>query len=127
MPDGKQGALHAASDGGVIGTHPAADPFQFFVAPSTSNEFNTARLRLIPIACFRIDDVRFKFDSSFVLLETQAEMKAFADLRKNDPRVDGAPISIFGHADPTFQGNFELGAPTHQSGDDYNKVLSGRR
>jgi peptidoglycan hydrolase-like protein with peptidoglycan-binding domain len=127
VPDVKQGTLHAAPGGGVIGSHPAADPFQFLVAPSTNNEFNTARLRLIPIACFRIDDVRFKFDSSFVLPETQAEMKAFANLRKSDPAVDGAPVSIFGHADPTFQGNFEPGSSTAHSGDDYNKILSGRR
>src|SRR5713226_6140729 len=127
MADDKQGAIHSASDGGVLAKHPDPDPFKFLVAPATSNELNTARLRLLPIACFRIDDVRFKFDSSFVLPETQAEMKAFADLRKSDPRVDGAPISIFGHADPSFQGNFELASSTAESGDDYNKTLSGRR
>jgi hypothetical protein len=127
MGDNQKGAIHTATEGGVIGKHAAVDSFQFLVGPSTSNEFNTARLRLIPIACFRIDDVRFKFDSSFVLPEVQADMSSFADLRKSDPRVDGAPISIFGHADPTFQGNFELGSSTAESGDDYNKTLSGRR
>lgn len=128
MPeDNKQGSIHSAADGGVIGKHADPDPSQLLVAPSTSSEFNTSRLRLIPIACFRIDDVRFKFDSSFVLPETQAEIRAFADLRKSDPRVDSAPISIFGHADPSYRGNFELGSSTQQSGDDYNKTLSGRR
>jgi len=127
MADEKKGTVHGTSDGGLTGLHDSADPFHFLVGPSTSAEFNTARLRLIPIACFRIDDVRFKFDSSFVLPETQVEMTAFADLRKSDTRVDGAPISIFGHADPCFQGNFELGSSTQQSGDEYNKTLSGRR
>jgi hypothetical protein len=127
MDDNQKGVIHSATEGGVIGKHGDIDPFQFFVGPATSNEFNTARLRLLPVACFRIDDVRFKFDSSFVLPEIQAEMNAFVDLRKNDLRVQGAPISIFGHADPTFQGDFELDAPTHQPGDSYNKVLSGRR
>jgi hypothetical protein len=127
MADDKQATIHSASDGGVLGKHPDPDPFQFLVAPSTSSEFNTARLRLLPIACFRIDDVRFKFDSSFVLPGTQTEMTAFSELRKADPRVKGAPISIFGHADPSFQGNFDPDSSTAQSGDDYNKTLSGRR
>jgi hypothetical protein len=127
MSDDKTGAIHSASDGGVTGKHPAPDPFRFLVGPSTSNEFNTARLQLVPIACFRIDDMRFLFDSSFVLPEAQAEMASFLALRKLDPKVDGAPISIFGHADPSFEGNFELGSSTQQSGDDYNKTLSGRR
>jgi outer membrane protein OmpA-like peptidoglycan-associated protein len=127
MSDEKIGALHSASDGGVTGKHASPDSLKFHVGPSTSNEFNTARLQLIPIACFRIDDMRFKFDSSFVLPETQSELTEFLALRKSDLRVDGAPISIFGHADPSFQGNFELGSSTQQSGDDYNKVLSGRR
>jgi hypothetical protein len=127
MPDDKQGSIHSATDGGVIGKHPDPDPSQFLVAPSTSNQFNTARFRPIPIACFSIDDVRFKFDSSFVLPDVQTEMAAYSSLRKLDSRVMGAPISIFGHADPSFQGNFELGSSTAQSGDDYNKTLSGRR
>lgn len=128
MPnDNQQGSLHSATDGGVLGQHPDPDPFQLLVAPSTGSEFNTAHLRLIPIACFRIDDVRFRFDSSFVLPQTQLEMQAFANLRKQDPKFQGAPISIFGHADPSFQGNFEPGSSTANSGDDYNKTLSGRR
>ena len=127
MADDKDGKLHSTSDGGVLANHPAPDPFEFLVGPSTSNEFNTARLRLIPIACFRIDDVRFRFDSSFPLPQIQGEIQAFASLRKQDPKIMGAPISIFGHADPSFQGNFEPGSSTAQSGDDYNKTLSGRR
>ena len=54
-------------------------------------------------------------------------MQAFANLRKQDPKFQGAPISIFGHTDPSFQGNFEPGASTANSGDEYNKKLSGRR
>jgi OmpA family len=128
MPDDKQqGSIHSSTEGGVVGKHADPDPVQLLVAPSTSDEFNRARLRLIPTACFRIDDVRFKFDSSFVLPEAKTEMLAFADLRKNDPKVKDAPISVFGHADPSYLGNFELGSSTYQSGDEYNKTLSGRR
>ncbi len=127
MPDNSQGSIHSATDGGVIGKHGDPDPTQFLVAPTTSSELNTVRLCLIPIACFHIDDVRFKFDSSFVLPDVKVDMAAFSKLRKEDPLVKGAPISIFGHADPSYQGNFELGSSTAQSGDDYNKTLSGRR
>lgn len=127
MPDSERGVLSSATDGGVTAKHPDAEQVRLLVAPATANELNTARLRLIPIACFRIDDIRFKFDSSFVLPDVRDEMNAFAELRKLDPRIADAPISIFGHADPSFQGNFEPGSSTAQSGDDYNKTLSGRR
>jgi hypothetical protein len=127
MDDDKKGTVHGTSDGGVTGLHEPADPFHFLVGPSTSDEYNTAHLRLIPIACFRIDDVRFQFDSSFVLPAIKEEMDTFSNLRKENPNMVGAPISIFGHADPSFQGNFALGSSTQHSGDDYNKTLSGRR
>jgi hypothetical protein len=127
MPDGKQPSFHTASEGSLIGLYPLSDPFQFLAGPSISSELNTVHLRLIPIACFSVTDMRFTFDSSCVLPEVQAEMKAFADLRKSDPRINGAPLSVFGHADPSFQGNFEPGSNTADPGDDYNKNLSGRR
>lgn len=127
MSNGRPGSIHSASDGGVVGKHPDEDQSEFLVAPSLADEFNTARLRLIPIACFAIKDVRFKFDSSFVLPEVQADMANFANLRKDDPRVIDAPISIFGHADPSYMGNFEPNGQYAQVGDDYNKTLSGRR
>jgi len=60
---------------------------------------------------WRLDDLRFEFDSSFVLPETQNELKALMALRAAH---EGATISIFGHADPVGT-------------DDYNKALSGRR
>jgi hypothetical protein len=127
MADGKDGSIHSASEGGVVGKHPDPDPFELLVAPSTADELNTAHLRLLPVACFRIDDVRFKFDSSFVLPAVQSDMQNFSNLRKNDPVLKDAPISIFGHADPSYQGNFVPGSSTAQSGDSYNKTLSGRR
>jgi hypothetical protein len=127
MSDDNKNAIHSSSDGGLIGMYPLAESAQLLAAPSTSSEFNTARLRLVPIACFRVDDMRFRFDSSFVLPAVQAELMAFSDLRKADPRVSGAPITVFGHADPSYLGNFELASSTATSGDDYNKTLSGRR
>jgi peptidoglycan hydrolase-like protein with peptidoglycan-binding domain len=118
--------LHNASDGGVTGKHPETSPFEMLVAPTTSDELNTARLRLIPVACWRVDDIRFAFDSSFVQPEIAEEIAYLSALREahredisgteSDKSVSSRypPLSLFGHADPT-------------GSDDYNKQLSGRR
>jgi hypothetical protein len=121
MGNDPKGVILSASEAGVTGEHAAAEPFAFLVGPTTTDEFNTARLRLIPIACFRVDDIRFAFDSSFVVAsatsdpndptDNLAELRELARLVKAHP---GSPLSVFGHADPV--GN-----------DDYNKLLSGRR
>jgi hypothetical protein len=66
---------------------------------------------LEPIGCWRLDDPRFHFDSSFLLPESREE---FAALGKLHQLMPDAPITVFGHADPV--GN-----------DEYNKRLSGRR
>jgi len=101
--------------------HPDPEPFEFLVGPSTSNEFNTARLRLVPVACWKVEDVRFAFDSSFATPDIAKEIQALRDLRELHGRTDSAagttgypPLSVFGHADPV-------------GSDDYNKALSGRR
>jgi hypothetical protein len=121
MSNETQGTIHAASEGGVAGTHPKPDPLQLLVAPSTSSELNTARLRLIPVACWRVDDIRFAFDSSFVTPDIKTELQMLAALRQEHgrpapggSRVEYPALSVFGHADPVGP-------------DDYNKALSGRR
>jgi len=120
MTDDEQGVLHAASEGGVSGKHSSVPPFEFRVGAATSDQFNTARFRLIPIACWRVDDIRFAFDSSFVSADLssdaapddiRAELRHLLVLLKAHP---GCPLSVFGHADPV-------------GSDDYNKLLSGRR
>ena len=85
---------------------------------------------LIPIACWKIEDIRFAFDSSFVTPDAAVEMQALKDLRESHSQQGTAsdsseeaptlypPISIFGHADP-------VGPATDPDG--YNKALSGRR
>lgn len=99
-----------AKPGGVSGVHPGGGD-SFHVAPTPAGARNTLRLQILPIACWRIEDLRFDFDSSFVRPEAAAEMTDLAALHQAHP---GAPLSIFGHADPTGD-------------DDYNKTLSGRR
>src|ERR1051326_3021705 len=118
MGDNDQGGVHDSSDGGVSGKHPPKNPLELRVGASTADQNNTARLRLIPVACFRVDDIRFAFDSSFVSSDPaddnndiRAELKLLVELMKKHPE---SPLSVFGHADPT-------------GSDDYNKQLSGRR
>ena len=120
MGNEEAGVLHNSSDGGVAGKHPAASPFEPLVAPSTASQSNKARLRLIPVACWRVDDVRFAFDSSFVTPAITQELQLLISVRAAHKvkdlrgKVQYPPLSVFGHADPV--GN-----------DDYNKGLSGRR
>jgi hypothetical protein len=121
MSDNQQGAVHGDSGGGIAGRFPDAGPLQLLVAPSTSNELNTVRLRLVPVACWRVDDVRFAFDSSLVTPDIVAELQMLVSLREAHKKTDSVtskteypPLSVFGHADPVGT-------------DDYNKALSGRR
>jgi OmpA family protein len=79
-------------------------------APS-GKDVTTVRERLIPVASIQVDDVRFEFDSSFVLPDAAADFGAVDLIHRSNP---DAPLGIFGHADPVGD-------------DEYNKVLSGRR
>lgn len=101
------------ADGGFAADHPPRPDQPFYVAPNFdgATERNTYRAQLIPVACWRVDNIRFEFDSSFVKPEIAAELSLLAVKMKAHPK---APISIFGHADPVGK-------------DDYNKKLSGRR
>lgn len=85
------------------------------VAPSEISDhtsFNALRMSLMPVACWRLDDHRFEFDSSFILPETRDDLARLATMHGD---FKDSPMSIFGHADPV-------------GGDsDYNKKLSGYR
>ncbi len=118
-------AIHKTTEGGVSGDHPALEGNSAKVAPATGSEQNVVATFLIPLGCWRVEDMRFAFDSSFVLPGIAAEMPLLEQLRERHTiRVPGAaagaetlippPLSLFGHADPV-------------SNDDYNKQLSGRR
>ncbi|MCI0329970.1 MAG: OmpA family protein [candidate division Zixibacteria bacterium] len=110
------------TEGAVAAEQRAPEPISILAAPSTANEFNTIGERLIPKGCFRMEDVRFEFDSSFIKPEVAADMPQLADLIEkhtlkqvgSPPEDVPPPLSIFGHADPVGK-------------DDYNKQLSGRR
>src|SRR5581483_4726016 len=103
--------VNTSTAGGLTGDHPPKTLPPVLVAPATADEKNLYKDPLITVACWRMDDIRFEFDSSFVGPDAAEEFKLLAVLRKKHPK---APLSIFGHADPV--------------GDDiYNKKLSGRR
>jgi hypothetical protein len=99
------------SDGGVSAEHRVQVSLPIAVAPTTAGLVNSFRKPLLPIACWRIDELRFEFDSSFVLPHAAAELKHLALLWDS---CQGPPMSVFGHADPVGD-------------DEYNKALSGRR
>lgn len=101
--------------GGTAAVHELATRLPARVAPTVENAFNQLVIPLIPIACVRVEDIRFAFDSSFVGPNVGPEMAALASLRDSQ-KLDGISprVSIFGHADPVGD-------------DDYNKRLSGRR
>jgi hypothetical protein len=107
-----------STDGGVAATHPAEPEHILFAGPATGDERNCYRCRLAPLACWRVEDMRFEFDSSFVRPEMSAELAELdlllAEVRAVHPGSPPAGLTVFGHADPTGD-------------DEYNKSLSGRR
>ena len=65
----------------------------------------------MPLACWRLEAARFDFDSSVIRPDAEAELTLLAGLYD---KTGGAALSVFGHADPVGD-------------DEYNKALSGRR
>lgn len=111
MSDETEKLIHTATSGGISGDHIPPKDLPTRVGTSTADEKNTIRDPLVVVACWRMDDIRFEFDSSFIGASAAEEFKLLAVLRKKYPK---APLAVFGHADPV--GN-----------DAYNKILSGRR
>lgn len=99
------------TSGGAAGRVPLREVHAALVGPSLGGEFNAIELDFAPEACVRFDDVRFEFDSSFIGPEAKTELKLLGQLLNEDAT---RPASVFGHADPTGD-------------DNYNKQLSGRR
>ena len=52
--------------GTVSANQKGAAPLAVFAAPATGDEVHTLGERLVPKGCFKIEDLLFDFDSSFV-------------------------------------------------------------
>lgn len=125
--DGNPGQTPLVSESGIAARHPSiADP-PASVAPTASggNGFNTLRILVAPVACWRVEDLCFDFGSSFPGPRIRPGMQHLAQLlrahpppslaaRGQPPEAAGCPLSVFAHADPVGE-------------DDDNKQLSGRR
>lgn len=117
MPD--RAGLLGTTDGGVSGLIEAPHPLTALVAPTVAAEVNTIVRAIFPFACWRVDDMRFAFDSSAAQPDLRDDLANLLDLIRRTTAMPAAGgrhplLSVFGHADP--------------SGDaKYNKVLSGRR
>lgn len=103
----------AADDapGGTFSHHEPADKLVVLVGPSAKQQFNTLRMAPPVLACWRLEDLRFEFDSSFVLATAADEFTLLASAYEE---LKQPALSVFGHADPVGD-------------DEYNKVLAGRR
>ena len=96
---------------GHAAAHPSAALFPVLAAPSSGKEKNVIRQELTTVACWRMNDTRFDLGSCFVVPDSKDEFEALGLVIEAHP---GAPMSVFGHADPV--------------GDDaFNKTLSGQR
>lgn len=98
--------------GSISARHPETETLAVLVAPGTEGKGkNTIRMELIPVACWKMENLHFAFGSSFILPESRTDFEELAKLRKDHA---GAPLSVFGHADPVAD-------------DVFNKGLSGNR
>jgi Putative peptidoglycan binding domain len=110
--DDLQNGGSGGSGASFAAQHPAAPRQPLNVAPTDgTTKFNTVRIPLIPVACLRLNDPAFAFDSSFVSPQFRGEL---ATLGKIVSANQGCPAAIFGHCDPA-------------GSDDLNKTLGDRR
>jgi len=62
-----------SNTGGVAGKHPDAEAGRIRVAPTFVDEINTIKDPLVVVACWRLEDIRFEFASSFIRPEVTDE------------------------------------------------------
>jgi|ERR1022692_4062966 hypothetical protein len=109
MSDQSQSVIHSASAGGVIAAHPDVAPFQIVAGPATGGESNMVKIPPVAINCWRVDDIRFAFDSSFVTYSPQPS---------SDPTSDPGAKPFSGNDDirTELEAIAALGGPDKQAG-----------
>jgi protein-arginine deiminase len=103
--------IPVTTEGGIAAKQAVGGPLPVLLAPTEEDRHNVVRVPLVPVACFRVEDLRFEFGSSVPTPEIRAELRNLGTLLDQNP---DCPISVFGHADPVGE-------------DTANKDLSGRR
>lgn len=112
--------MELTSDSGIAALHTPLEEIPIVAAPTDRGKLNTITLPLVPIACWRVEDINFEFASSIPSPTIGLGLKHLAQVmdeagKKDRPDLkEPNPISIFGHADPVGD-------------DEPNKGLSGRR
>jgi hypothetical protein len=97
MSDPSSVLFLSITEGGTGAAHAPNPPVSVLVGPATSAESNLIRSAIIPIACWRLGDIRFGFDSSFVVPEAQAEFQVLSRLiddhtEKSPPKSTGEKL-----------------------------------
>ena len=82
--------------GGVAGEH-VRPRLPLYVAPTSAGSgANALSSPIVPLACWRLEDVRFEFDSSLIKPEAKAEWRCWprciAACRRPPPRCSATPI-----------------------------------
>ena len=81
------------------------------IATTDGGTFNTIRVPLVPVACWRLNAPGFDFDSSLVLPTFRDQLATLQKIVQANP---DCPAALFGHCDPAGT-------------DDLNKTLGDRR
>jgi hypothetical protein len=78
-----EGLFIDVTGGMVMGTHPERPQMPVAVAPTDADNkgFNTIRAPLITVACWKLPDHFFDYDSSVVLPNSKDGFSKFMDLR----------------------------------------------
>src|SRR5262249_37549794 len=101
-PTKPDGVLHSVTAGGIAASHIDVPQATVLAAPNASKEFNRIKRRIVPLACWRAQDVRFAFESSFVRPEISTEIAALNELivrhtltDENGRPTQKPPLTVF--------------------------------
>jgi hypothetical protein len=81
---------------GTAADHPGRETQPFLVAPTTENAFNVLSLDLVAVACLKLQDILFEFDSSFPNRKVATMLSQLPALRERHRNARGVapPLGI---------------------------------